>query len=58
MTQRLAAARSAGCTVVFAPKGASASGIDGVRLVHVRDVRDALGWTLPAVETGLGRRSA
>jgi DNA repair protein RadA/Sms len=42
MPQRLAAARAAGCSVVFA--SGSPQAIDGVRIHPVRDVRDALGW--------------
>jgi DNA repair protein RadA/Sms len=42
MAQRFAAARSAGITSVFAPPDEGA--IDGVRLVPVRHVGDALSW--------------
>jgi DNA repair protein RadA/Sms len=48
MAQRLTAARAAGCTSVFAPEG---SGSEGLDLVPVRHVRDALGWALRPVET-------
>ena len=42
MPQRLAAARAAGCSVVFA--SGSSQTVDGVRIHPVRHVRDALGW--------------
>jgi DNA repair protein RadA/Sms len=43
MTQRLAAARGAGCGIVFAPSGSSR---DDARVHHVRHVGDALGWAM------------
>ena len=58
IAQRVAAARTAGCTTVFAPTGAACDGSDGVQIVGVRDVREALGWSLSAVETVPERRSA
>ncbi len=45
MASRLSAARAAGCTVVYASAGGTAE-IDGVRLVPVRHVREALDWAL------------
>jgi DNA repair protein RadA/Sms len=45
MPQRLSAARSAGYTVIYAAAGASTS-LDGLRLVPVRHVREALDWAL------------
>jgi DNA repair protein RadA/Sms len=45
MAQRLSAARSAGCSVVYAAAGAP-TGVDGLRVMPVRHVRDALHWTL------------
>jgi DNA repair protein RadA/Sms len=50
MAQRAAAARAAGCTTIYAPAGDRAAA-EGVRLVPVRHVRDALGWALRPVET-------
>jgi DNA repair protein RadA/Sms len=52
MDQRLAAARAAGCTHVYAAANGSEPRrpTDGrVRVVDVRDVRDALAWALPAL---------
>lgn len=42
MAQRLAAARTAGCTTVFTASDARSA--EGVRVLPVRHVRDALGW--------------
>ena len=42
MSQRLAAARAAGVSTVFAPTGEAAP--EGVRVVPVRDVAEALSW--------------
>ena len=58
MASRLSAARAAGCTVVYAPAGDTAE-IDGVRLVPVRHVREALDWALrgmPGGDQGRSRR--
>jgi DNA repair protein RadA/Sms len=41
---RFAAARAAGLRIVFAPAGASSGAVEGVRVVPVRHVRDALTW--------------
>jgi DNA repair protein RadA/Sms len=57
MEQRLAAARAAGCTVVFAPKGSPASA-DGVRVVPVDHVAGALGWAVPRGATDSRRRAS
>jgi DNA repair protein RadA/Sms len=57
MAQRLAAARAAGCRVLFAPEGPPTP-LEGVRVVPVRHVGDALRWALPPVETRLTDRSA
>ena len=43
MAQRVAAARTAGCSVVYASAGGP-SEIDGVRVLPVRHVREALDW--------------
>ena len=43
MAQRVAAARIAGCSVVYASAGGP-SEIDGVRVLPVRHVREALDW--------------
>ncbi|HSL11092.1 MAG TPA: ATPase domain-containing protein [Actinomycetota bacterium] len=57
MAQRAAAARAAGRSVLFAPDGPSAS-LDGLRVVRVRHVGEALSWALRPVETRLRDRSA
>jgi DNA repair protein RadA/Sms len=57
MEQRLAAARAAGCTVVFAPKGSPASA-GGVRVVPVDHVAGALGWAVPSGATDAPRRAS
>lgn len=49
MTQRLAAARAAGCEQVFAPATGDA-GIEGVRWVPVRHLADAVGWATGAAD--------
>ncbi len=51
MAQRLAAARAVGCRTVFAPAGKAAPAPQGLRIVPVRTVRDALGWAFPAAAT-------
>ena len=59
--QRIAAARTAGCTVVFTGEGSGESSpgkVDGIRLVPVRHVSEALRWALRPVETRLRSRSA
>jgi predicted ATP-dependent serine protease len=61
VAQRLAAARAAGCTVVFAAaaNGEPAPGkLDGIRVVPVCHVSEALGWALRPVETHFRPRSA
>jgi DNA repair protein RadA/Sms len=45
MTQRLSAARAAGCSVVYAAAG-EPTDIDGLRLIPVRHVRETLDWAL------------
>lgn len=45
MAQRAAAARAAGCSVIYAAPGASAE-LDGFRSIPVRHVREALDWAL------------
>jgi DNA repair protein RadA/Sms len=45
MAQRLSAARSAGCSVVYAAAGAPTNS-DGLRVMPVRHVREALDWAL------------
>jgi len=48
MPQRLAAARAAGCRVVYAPEG-SAAPIEGMRIVPVSRLGEALTWaSMPA----------
>jgi DNA repair protein RadA/Sms len=45
MAPRLAAARAAGCSAVYAAAGAPTE-IDGIRLIPVHHVREALSWAL------------
>lgn len=52
MTQRLSAARAAGCSVVYAAEGAEPD-MKGIRVMPVGHVRQALGW---ALETGSRNR--
>ena len=49
MAQRLAAARSAGCSTVFAA-GPGAGAPDGVKVVPIRSVREAVGLALGAAD--------
>lgn len=56
MAQRLAAARSAGCRVVYLPTEGAPEPVDGLRVVPVRDLSEALAWALPGGD--LARRSA
>ena len=59
MAQRLAAARAAGVTTVFAPSSvAGQAGDQGVRMVPVRHLQDALEWLLDAVDNDEAIRSA
>ncbi len=55
MTQRLVAARAAGCSTVFAPEDGSAAP-DGVTVVAVRHVREALGRAFRTREPPLATR--
>jgi DNA repair protein RadA/Sms len=57
MAQRLAAARAAGCTTVFAPRG-EAIALEGVRIVPVGRVAEALNWARRPAGTRSERRSA
>jgi DNA repair protein RadA/Sms len=57
MPQRLAAARAAGCRVVFAPRG-HAEALGGMQVVSVGHVAEALAWSLPPARTRLSARSA
>jgi DNA repair protein RadA/Sms len=52
VTQRLSAARAAGCSVVYAAEGV-APDMKGIRVMPVGHVRQALGW---ALGTGLRNR--
>ncbi len=56
LAQRLAAAKTAGRGVVYAPSGTG--GASDVRVVPVRHVREAVGWALVGVEKPDRRRSA
>jgi DNA repair protein RadA/Sms len=51
VAQRLAAARAAGCSVVFAPEGGPTN-VDGLRVEPVRHVREAVSWAFPAADDG------
>jgi DNA repair protein RadA/Sms len=55
MEQRVAAARAAGCSTVFAPERAGP--LDGLRVVPVGHLSEALGWALSPAGT-LPRRRA
>jgi DNA repair protein RadA/Sms len=58
MTGRLAAARAAGLRTVFAPAAASSERVEGLRVVPVGHVRDALAWAATrAVGRPAGRPS-
>jgi DNA repair protein RadA/Sms len=57
LAQRLAAARAAGCTVAYVPEGAEQAP-DGLRVVGVRQLRDALDWMSPPVQMRSRARSA
>ncbi|HEX2265074.1 MAG TPA: S16 family serine protease [Solirubrobacterales bacterium] len=57
MAQRAAAARAAGCTLLYAPEGPPTA-LEGLRVVPVRHVGDALPWALRPVETRFADRSA
>jgi DNA repair protein RadA/Sms len=58
MTQRLQAARAAGCRVVYAPDDGRSHGVEGVRTVTVRHLRDALSWALSPAAMGPRRLPA
>ena len=59
MAHRMAAARAAGVSTVFAPPSdAGQAGVPGIRLVPVRHLRDALQWLLGAVDNPGAIRSA
>jgi DNA repair protein RadA/Sms len=49
-TQRLHAARAAGCEQVFVPEGPF-DGVPGVRAVPIRRLHEALDWALPPAAT-------
>ena len=57
MAQRLAAARAAGCSTVFAPRG-EATALEGLRIVPVGQVAEALTWARRPAGTRSERRSA
>ena len=57
MEQRIAAARAAGCSTVFAPDGPP-DGIDGLRVVTVGHVAEALRWGLSPAGTREHRRAS
>jgi len=57
MAQRLAAARAAGCTTVFVPRG-EVTAPEGLRIVSVGQVAEALTWARRPAGTRSERRSA
>ena len=57
MEQRISAARAAGCSTVFAPAGPS-TGLEGVRVVTVGHVAEALRWSLSPAGTRAERRAS
>jgi DNA repair protein RadA/Sms len=57
MGQRLAAARSAGCTTVFAPQG-ELDALEGIRVVPVDRLTEALNWAYSPAGMRPQRRSA
>ena len=57
MEQRIAAARAAGCTTVFAPAAPGAA-LEGLRLVNVGHVAEALRWGLSPAGTREHRRAS
>ncbi|MEP7060420.1 MAG: ATPase domain-containing protein [Actinomycetota bacterium] len=57
MAQRLAAARAAGCTTVFAPRG-EAGVLEGMQILPVGQVAEALSWARHPAGTRAGQRSA
>ena len=56
LSQRLSAARAAGCTTVFAPHDPDPATLEGLEVVPVRSLGDAITWALPPA--GTGRRIA
>jgi DNA repair protein RadA/Sms len=52
LAQRLTAARAAGCRVVYTAPGA-VEAVDGIEVVTVRHVRDALAWARTASPSGV-----
>ena len=54
MAQRVSAARVAGCSVVYASADAPTD-VDGLRVVPVRHVRDALDWLVRGIPDHYGR---
>ncbi len=57
IAQRLAAARAAGCSVVYAPEG-TAGAPPGLEIRSIRDVKGALNWAFPAARSVVRDRSA
>jgi len=57
MHQRLAAARAAGCTTVFAP-GTPDEAVDGLIVRPVRHVAEAVGWALSSVRASRQSRAS
>ncbi|HEV8088470.1 MAG TPA: S16 family serine protease, partial [Actinomycetota bacterium] len=56
MEQRIAAARAAGCSVLFGPERAGP--LDGLQLVTVGHISEAVGWALSPAGTVPRRRAS
>ncbi|MEO8476501.1 MAG: ATPase domain-containing protein [Actinomycetota bacterium] len=54
---RLAAARAAGCSVVYAPEGTTGAP-PGLEIRSIRDVKGALNWAFPTARSVVRNRSA
>jgi DNA repair protein RadA/Sms len=52
LPQRLAAARAAGCSTVYAVPGEASATVEGLRMVPVHRLADAMRWALPPAGTG------
>ena len=57
MEQRVSAARAAGCATLFAPAGL-ATGLEGLRVVTVGHMVEALGWGLSPARTSPQRQAS
>lgn len=52
MPARLSAARAAGCSAVFAPAGERPGSSEGLTILPIRRIEDAVLWALPPAGTG------